>query len=285
MNRLHWFRLASCHSTTQTQPTYRCLSVWLLLLVSNGPFFSPQAAYTSKHKQNKSLHTPMTYSNRAGVRWMTFTVLLWQSGRENEEMWCMNMSKAFCECVGVRAFVSARAASVSTAVTDSSAGRMPPLRELPSVLWLSLVMRRERKNKLQAICKPIRRPAGPHEAIYTLLELQPGLALTAETALIPVPSCWVGSAVALVGFSSLCIHFCGIYPRLRGDLDRPKEKNKTSSVNVITSFLVKQHQAVLMHYIWLMFYWKLWQLFQQYKLSNWIQFKFVLLLICFSFLF
>lgn len=176
----------------------------------------------------------MTYSNRAGVRWMTFAVLLWQSGRENEEMWCMNMSEAFCECVGVLAFVSARAASVSTAVTDSSAGRTPPLRELPSVLWLSLVMRRERereKNKLQAICKPVRRPAGPHAAIYTLLELQPGLALTANTALIPVPSWWVGSAVALVGFSSLRIHFCGIYPRLRGDLlDRNKLdlKRKTS---------------------------------------------------------
>lgn len=127
-----------------------------------------------------------------------------------------------CVC----AFVSARAAS--TAVTDSSAGRTPPLRELPSVLWLSLVMRRERENKLQVICKPVRRPAGPHEAIYTLLELQPGLALTANTAPIPVPSWWVGSAVALVNFWSLCINFCGIYPRLRGDLlDINKRERKT----------------------------------------------------------
>lgn len=123
-------------------------------------FFSPQAAHTSKHKQNKSLHTPMTYSNRAGVRWMTFAVLLWQSGRENEEMWCMNMSEAFCECVGVLAFVSARAASVSTAVTDSSAGRTPPLRELPSVLWLSLVMRREREREKKTNFRPSASPSG-----------------------------------------------------------------------------------------------------------------------------
>ncbi len=39
------------------------------------------------------------------------------------------------------------------------------------------------KNKLQAICKPVRRPAGPCEAIYPLLEPQPGLAHAANAAL------------------------------------------------------------------------------------------------------
>lgn len=62
MNRLHWFRLALCHSSTQTQPTYRCLSVWLLMLVSNGPF-SPRKphipANTSKTKAyTHQWHTP-----------------------------------------------------------------------------------------------------------------------------------------------------------------------------------------------------------------------------------
>ncbi len=74
------------------------------------------------------------------------------------------------------------------------------------------------KNKLQAICKPVRRTAGPCEAIYPLLEPQPGLAHAANAALHTGASWWVRSAVALVAFSLSHIHFCGIDPRLRGDL-------------------------------------------------------------------